>query len=445
MSAACALRAFTIASSLLIGCSDAPAEQSQSTTNGGASPGSASPSAGRPGAAGSSAGAPSGSSAAGNGAEAGLSAEAGASGGGGGDAPSPTVKQLTPVTWKVLVESSDSSIYAGAMVAVSRGKDAAVAYLEQSDRSTGQARVVMQRFDATGQRLGALVELGNDPEPYSALTLASDGKQYAACWNTPPQIHCTLVDEQGAVQRNALTLAGQYPSLVGRNGRFALGYSASETELRLQALTPSLEVTGDPVSLNPSPAFRTQKRGPLLVATPSGFAMVGAVLADEDDALWRLDADLQPVGSPVPLGHNLWFTAQLAASDTRAAVSLSAPYGAYLVLLEGDRVSAELPMSGGGKTGMDHALLMTDGGIGAAWLAPDGELWRRLFADGRDADIGGLIDRDANFSPLGLPEEGTDSYQQLLRVSDQVLVLTRARHDGYLVGDSLRVASLSYP
>ena len=444
MRAPFALRAFTIASCLLIGCSDGPAEQNPSTANGGSSPESPNPSAGRPGTGGSSAGAPNGSSAAGEGAEAGFSAEAGASGSA-GDAASPGEKELTPVTWKVLVESSDSSLYAGAMIAVSRGKDAAVAYLEQSDLSSAAARVIMQRFDATGQRLGALVELGNDPEPYTAITFASDGKQYAACWNTPPEIHCSLVDEQGTVQRNALTLAGQYPTLVGRDGRWAIAYSASETELRLQALTPSLEVTGDPVSLEPSSAFRTQKRGPLIAPTPSGFALVGAALADEHDALWRLDAELQPVGSPVPLGHDLWFTAQLAASDTRAAVSLSAPYGAYLLLLEGARVSAELPMGGGGKTGMDHALLVNDGGIGAAWLDPNGALWRRYFADGRDADVGGLVEREANFPPPGPSEEGTDSYQQLLRVSDQVLVLARARHYGYLASDSLRVASLSFP
>jgi hypothetical protein len=350
----------------------------------------------------------------------------------------------TAVTWKVVAETTDSDIYATIPAAASRDDDAAVAYVEQTVTPPATARVVMQRFDATLERMGPLLVLGNDPDAQSNVTLASDGKQYAACWNSSLEVHCSLVDEQGHVRQNALALSGQYATIVASPSGWVIAYATSDTELRLQPLAPALEPAGSAVDLQLSARFVYPKVGVLLTGTPSGFALVGARLEDGHDGLLRLGADLQPVGPAIPLGRDFWFSGQLVASDTRAAVSLSAPYGSYLILLDAQQVTAELLISGGGKTGMDEAFLLTDGGIASAWLTRDVEVQRRFFADGQGAQVG---PGNRDMRPLlGMPEAGTDSYQQLLKVGRQTLLVGRAYRYGYLGGSgTIRVAALTFP
>lgn len=213
--------------------------------------------------------------------------------------------------------------------------------------------------------------------------------------------------------------------------------------LRLQPLDPQLEPTGTAVDLNRSTNFENPQAAPLLTPTPSGFALVGARSDDGHEGLLRLGPDLQPVGAAIPLGRDFWFFGQLVASDTRAAVSLSAPYGSYLMLMDREQVTAELLIAGGGKTGMDEALLLTEGGLGAAWLTGGRYLMRRFFADGADAAIG--LGARSTQGPLGFPEEGTDSYQQLLTVGGQTLLVGRDRRYGYLGPAAIRAATLSFP
>lgn len=345
----------------------------------------------------------------------------------------------TPVTWKTIVEAMGNT-FVSTPAAASRENDAAVAYVERPDATPATARVVLQRFDASGERVGPLLTLGTDPTPQSGVTLASDGTQYAACWDAAAEVHCSLVDEEGHVQLNALSLDGQLATLVASPTGWLLAYATSDTELRLQPLTSALEPTGSAVDLQRSPAFRYPKAAPLLAPTPSGFALVGASSEDGHEQLLRLNAKLKPVGSAIPLGHDFWFFGQLIASDTRAAVSLSAPYGSYLMLLDKEKVVAELPISGGGKTGMDEAFLLTNGGIGSAWLTPDAQVRHRFFRDAHEAEVG-LGSRDGG-PLLGMPEEGTESYQQLLQVAGQTLIVGRAYRYGY---GAIQVAALTFP
>jgi len=162
-------------------------------------------------------------------------------------------------------------------------------------------------------------------------------------------------------------------------------------------------------------------------------------------SLLRLSADLQSVVSASALGRDLWSTGQLVASDTRAAVSLAAPYGSFMLLVDETEVSAELPIAGGGKTGMDEALVLTEGGIGAAWLKGEGQVRRHYFADGHDAEIG-LETRIPTSNLLSQQEQGTGSYQQLVKVGAQTLLVARSALYGYLAsGGAIRVATLQFP
>ncbi|HYP76534.1 MAG TPA: hypothetical protein VER12_11285 [Polyangiaceae bacterium] len=433
-----ALRVFALSGLLFTACSQAPSSAE--------APGGGTNAGGAAGVVGSAASAAT--------ASAGL-ADSGA-GGADTDVLAPSATLLTEVRWKVLVESTDPNIFASAPAAASREHDAAVAYVERTYQAEAAseppiARVVMQRFDATGERLGSLIELGSDPDSASGVTLASDGKRYAACWNTAPmptarttfpaQVHCALFDEQGEVQPSSLALAGRSPTIVSTAQGWVVAYASTDTELRVQPLTAALAVGGTPVDLPLSSGLSYSKAGPLFASTPSGFALVGARLEDGHDALTRLDLDLQPTAA-IPLEHDFWFFGQLVATDTRAAVSLSAPYGSYILLFDETRVTAELPIAGGGKTGVDQALSLTEGGIAAAWLGPDLAVWLRFFADGQDEAVG-LGGHGEEGSLLGSPVEGGDSYQQTLEVAGQTLLVARGIRYGYLPNEAIRVAPLT--
>jgi len=455
MSAALAFRTIVVATALISACSERLAEPSASVGDAGAtthagSP-SHSPSVGGAGAGGAGAqpgagNAPSSSSAGlAELSQGGFDSSAGAAGTG---ATQHGSNIATAITWKIIAESADSSVSTGLPATASRGEDAAVAYIERSGTTTtATPRVVMQRFDATAERLGSLVVLGGDPVEQSNVTLASDGKQYAACWNAALEVHCSLIDQEGHVRLNALAVTGQYATIVGNASGWAIAYTGADKRLRLQALTSELELNGSVICPQLSGQFSSRDLGPLFATTPSGYVLVAGSSDEGEVGLMRLGTDLLPSAPALPLGRKLWYAGQLVASDTRAAVSLSAPYGSFLLLSENNRLTAELPVAGGGKTGMDHALVLTDGGIGAAWLDREGKgVVRRFMGDGHDSDIGGLETRDLTGSPLGLPEEGTDSYQQLVRVADQTLLVGKWRRYGSLANsNAIRVATLTFP
>jgi hypothetical protein len=350
---------------------------------------------------------------------------------------------VTSVSWKTVVESADSSIFASTPSAASRGTEAAVAYVETTNAMPPSSRVLVQRFDASAERIGSSIVIGDDPDRQSEVTLASDGQRYAACWTSNLEVHCSLIDELGQAQRDVIAFSGENPTIVASPSGWVVAYAASDTRLVLQALSPTLEPSGDPVELSLSPQFRDL--APLFTPTPSGFALVGAGTDDGHDVLLRLGPDLLPSAAAISLGADFWFSGHLVASDSRAAVSLSAPYGAYLLLMDAAEISATLLASGGEKAGMDQALLLTEGGIGAAWLTGGDRVAQRFFADGRDGEIG-LSTRGTPSSLGSMPDEGSESYQELLGVGDRVLLVGRASKRGPLAGDgAIRVAALTFP
>lgn len=429
MSAGLGVRWFIAVSALLGACSQ-PADGSNSATGGADSV------AGGAGAAagGSDSGAGAGS----------VDSSAGAAGTG---AHQPGSSTLTTVTWKPIAQAAGSNLYLNVPSAASLGNEAAVAYVERTSTSgmPTTARVVMQRFDSNGEPRGSLIVLANNLADRSTVTLAGDGNQYAVCWDETTGIRCSLVDDQGVTERNLLGLPGQNATIVARANGWAIAYTGSDKRIRMQLLSSLLQLDGgevDPQLFSyPSPGDQT----PLFVATPSGYVVVGSETDSGPASLVRFGLDLQQAVAPIALGRGLWFASQLVASETRAAVSLSAPYGSYLLLLSRDRLTAEVLIGGGGKAGTSQALLMTDGGIAAAWLTPNGGVRRRFFADGHDDDIG-VENRSPDGALLGMQEEGTDSYQQLVDVAGQPLLVARAiRYGAFHDATALRIAPLTFP
>jgi len=444
------LRSLMVVSALLSGCSQNPGEPAAAGPTGTAgAPAEGGSSSNQPttsGAGEDDAGGRSNGSAAGSGGASSSTGQDEPGGGGtaafagtGGGAGTAHGTVLSTVDWKVIAESQDSTVSSNVPSVASRGKDAAVAYMERPSR-----RIVLQRFDESGDRLGSPVELGINVDERSNVTLASDGKQYAACWNAAPDVRCSLIDEQNQIHLNALAVSGQYSTIVARANGWALAYSGQDKLVRLQPLTPTLALDGSFIGPVLYTQFSVQDIGPLFAATPSGFALVGSNNEAGDVSLLRVSADLQSVVSATPLGHALWHSAQLVASDTRAAVSLSIPYGSYLLLLDQKKLTAELPIAGGGKTGTDQGLLLTEGGIGAAWLGGNMAVRRRFFADGHDSDVG-LDPRTPSNEVLGLEEEGTGAYQQVVQVGNRALLVAKTTRYGSIYGaGAIRVAALNF-
>lgn len=430
MSAGLGFRWFIVVSALLGACSQPPDGSNSATGGAGSVAGSA------------------GAAASGSDSSAGAGSSDWSAGAAGAGTHQPGTNILTTVTWKPIAQAAGSNLYLSVPSAASLGNEAAVAYVERTSASgmPTTARVVMQRFDSNGEPRGSLIVLANNPGDRSTVTLASDGEQYAVCWDETTSIRCSLVDDQGFIERNTLGLLGQNATIVARANGWAIAYTGSDRRrLRVQLLSSLLQLDGGGVDPRlftyPSPGDQS----PLFVATPSGYAMVGSETDSGPASLVRLGPDLQQVVAPIALGRGLWFASQLVASETRAAVSLSAPYGSYLLLLSRERLTAEVLIGGGGKAGTSQALLMTDGGIAAAWLSPDGGVRRSFFADGHDDDIG-IENRSPDGALLGVQGEGTDSYQQLVEVADQTLLVARAiRYGAFHDATALRVAPLAFP
>ncbi|MEN9581533.1 MAG: hypothetical protein RJA70_4542, partial [Pseudomonadota bacterium] len=146
------------------------------------------------------------------------------------------------VVWKTLAAGEDQRTHFSSPSVGSRGEEAAVAYVE----SVGDVlRILIQRFDAQGERLGEAVALGAPPDEYVGLTLASDGKQYGVCWSDT-QIHCATLDAENQAHTAVLTLAGQYPKIAFAHGGWVLSYFTANEQIHLQALSDTLEVQGQP-------------------------------------------------------------------------------------------------------------------------------------------------------------------------------------------------------
>jgi hypothetical protein len=184
------------------------------------------------------------------------------------------------------------------------------------------------------------------------------------------------------------------------------------------------------------------RHAPLLVPTESGFALVGARPSNDQQAyLYRLGADLKLTAEPQPLGLDFWFHGDLAATDSRAAVSLAVPYGSYTLLLDAKGIQHKLGVGGGGKTGMYLALTARDGGIASAWPTRNGQLKTRFFADGAaESDL--LAPTETVGTAIGLLDEGMACYQQFVQVSGQTLLVAYQNMDNACSG-ALRVTTLT--
>lgn len=243
----------------------------------------------------------------------------------------------------------------GTMAAASAGDEGAVVYTE-SDEEGGSSHIVLQRLDAKGAVSGPPVEL--DTVGTTALTLATDGDRYLACWQRESAIACAGVPVGQGPAFPALTVDGASPSLAYGAGTFALAYGVPEH-------VAVVRVASDGSAVGIRALFATgegTQPSAFIAAAESGF-----VLVDGDDDpngnahAHRLDSALAPIDAPIDLGMDLWFHgAAVAAYGTNVAIGLAEPYGGQIFIVDGGTVTRVHELSGGSKLGMNIALLANE-------------------------------------------------------------------------------------
>jgi hypothetical protein len=251
----------------------------------------------------------------------------------------------------------------GQIAAASAGDEGAIAYTESDEEdSHGIVRnhVVLQRLDATGAVWGPRVELDTvESKGYGppALTVATDGGRYLACWQRESSIACAGVPVGQGPAFPALSVNGAWPSLAYGSGTFALAYGVPE-HVAIVRVASNGSAVGSPASF--ATGEGTHPRA-FLAATQSGFALV-----DGDDGgnsnvrVHRLDSDFAPIAPPIDLGMHLRFRAAIAAYGTNVAIGLSKPYGGQIFTLDGGTVTHNHEFDAGGKGGMNVALLANE-------------------------------------------------------------------------------------
>ena len=282
----------------------------------------------------------------------------GAIGGEAGPCPLGSAPSTSSGTCEPLVRSSENWAHLGDVVAAARAKDAGLLYV---DAEGGAFRMLFQLIDDAGRPLGEPVTLRTARESVRSIGigLASDGTRYLACMSEMNDTQCLFL-APGSPPVQAYHVVGNAPSLAYGHGEWLVAYGVDGGQA-LQLLGADGAEIGSPVLFPDSISGLTPKIP--LAATPEGFvAVMGAT-----EKIYRLDPELQLIGTPLDLGVGFWTYGSVAATESMIAVNLSVPYGSLLAWGGLSGSITKVAMSGGGKLGLPIDLLASGHGISAAW------------------------------------------------------------------------------
>jgi hypothetical protein len=286
------------------------------------------------------------------------------------------------------------------IAAASAGDQGAFAYalVENSvdGQSVAQTRIMLQRIDSVGATNGAAIELGVLPnEDASRVTLASDGMQYMACWGGhDDKVACATASVATGAALPALTLTGHSPSIAYSSNEWALAYGTAGKIAVLHVSKDGM-AAGNPVlfdgSMDPGSHIR-------LHATKAGFAILGE--SSDTMHVFPIDGAFSSATAPIDLGKPFWFGTSITASETTIAVTLGKPYGGFLFLIDGAKITSTQELAiAGDKTGMNAAI------------STDKTSFGLLSADYFSGLNYGLIDGAGNLTPTnGVLKLDNESY-----------------------------------
>lgn len=229
---------------------------------------------------------------------------------------------------------------AGVVLRMAADKDPAGILVETSDGLRLNRMSLVTGFTRTD------LSPSGRPDDFS---LAAHGLEFRFCDERAQTIRCGVPGQPPTFE-----VSGRHPVIVhGLKGWVVAWDSAAGTMLK--------PLDGDAPAVQ---AFASGGR-PLLTATLNGFAVVGGAPL----RLQRFDVDLKASGNPTFLSppperagstrdHILWFDGHVAATPATAVVSLQVPFGAYVFLIEGERVEKRVALNGGGQAGVEIVLLL---------------------------------------------------------------------------------------
>lgn len=226
------------------------------------------------------------------------------------------------------------------------------------------------------------------------------GTGYFACWDNAGQVSCVVPGQSAKFQT-----AGTAPALAKGTVGWVLAHATS-TGVVVQRLSSTGSAQGAPV-----PIIAGEKLTPTITAAPPGFVVV----AGAPMQVHRLDENLAVVGSVVDLGRDFWFNASVATAGTTVVVNVGVPYGSKVFVIEGNQLARSFGMGGGGKTGLEVALLSDGTSIAGAWS--DGEVKWSAAAAGQTV-----------FAPLAQPGDASGGPIALARIGSQLFAMNIREH-----------------
>jgi hypothetical protein len=286
-------------------------------------------------------------------------------GGEGGLAPIENASDAGPETWPELslnqgLTLATGSIYEIAVASATTAGDALLLFTKQ-ETDTGTA-VYMQPFTWDGIA-------AEDPGRLSAgkdLSLASDGENYLACWDSDGNVGCASINIGDGVTEAVLDVPGRAPAVAYAMGSWYVAYAPDPNadSLVLQRISTTFELAETTalgnLGLDALPALTSTKEGLLLVDTDPA--------SDYDFRSTAFAQMLSPAGDSVAWGIGPWMARPSVFVD-EAQVVLSTPlaYGAQ-VMTHSATADSVARLSGGGKNGLSVAFVDDGAGPIVCWV-----------------------------------------------------------------------------
>jgi hypothetical protein len=274
--------------------------------------------------------------------------------------------------WSAVVSLPDSQPgYIGAFDVAAAGELGFVVYrvLEMRASAIVGSHVGLQRLDAAGAPLGDELTFDTrDGEPgVATVTVATDGANAVACWQSNEQFACVPVNRNGANVRGVRYFDGVSPKIVFTGNNWVIAYLSADGEsIVLEALDATLATIGEAREL---PAADTTEQ-PVMSGRDGNVALIAASSEpdDENAYLYRLDSELEAQRPAVSLGRPSWMSASVATLGERAVVSVAAPYTGFLTWVDEADELTSVEIAGGGKNGNSQQIEVAGEGFLVAWF-----------------------------------------------------------------------------
>lgn len=246
-------------------------------------------------------------------------------------------------------------------------------------------RVMLQRIEATGARIGEALEISASREvaPIVRMSIAGDGERYFYCLSSQSDVTCGLFEPPLAHTPQVFEAAGQSVAVAFTQDTWLVGYRTLRADPEGDEPVELVLQTFSRDGLDPGPTLRLATHGeqPVLTATETEFVLVASYAehAFAPHVFW-LDPELRVTRAPVALDARAAVAGGVAATAELVVVSSAFAYHSVLSLLGPASPLRTHVFDGGGKMGAYYALAATGGTITASCFTRAGSLVATTFS-----------------------------------------------------------------